>query len=311
MKIGELQADGSIPSDPSLPSLIQESTGNLVPPAPSTSMGVSGVSTPLTPLSVNALGGSSSIAHAAVARMTSSTANGRTNSPSIVGMQPHPMLGQFQQQTSSLTPTGMSISQRQRETSVSSETKRRKLNSSLGSVPTSSSGLARQSSLGPGTPKNSTPGSRAGSAGPRPVKRMLKKSAPYQQMRKKLSKGNLLKNSARRLLDSNKASPSTTGDDESNMSDGDGSDDDINLVGHGHDGTAEEMALDVDDEDGDDTKYCFCHNISYGDMVACDNDNCPYQWFHWGCIGITEEPKGEWLCPHCRKLPANQIRKAK
>ena len=298
-----------MPSDASLPSLVHESTGNLVPPVTSTSTRASGVSTPLNPLSVNAVGGSASIAHAAIARMAGSTSTGRTTLPNTVGMQPHPLLNQSHSGNSSSIAT-MSMNQRQRETSVSSETKRRKLNSSLGSIHTHSSGLARQSSLGPGTPKTSTPGSRAGSTGPRPAKKM-KKSAPHQQMRRKLSKGSILKNPARRLLDSNKAFPSIIGDDESNLSDGENSDEDATLAGNGNDGAADEIAMELDDEDGDDTKYCFCHNVSYGDMVACDNENCPYQWFHWGCIGITEEPVGEWLCPHCRKLPANQIRKAK
>ena len=299
-----------MPADPSLPSLVQESTGNLVPPVTSTSTGVSGVSTPLNPLSGNASGGSASIANAAVARMAGSTMMSSTATPSTVGMQPHPLLNQpHLANTSSLST--MSMNQRQRETSVSSETKRRKLNSSLGSIPTLSSGLARQSSLGPGTPKASTPGSRAGSAGPRPMKKTFKKSAPHQLMRRKLSKGSSLKNSARRLLDSNKVSPSNAGDEDSNVSDGDISDEDATSAGPRKDGAADEIAMELDDEDGDDTRYCFCHNVSYGDMVACDNENCPYQWFHWGCIGITEEPVGEWLCPHCRKLPANQILRAK
>ncbi|KAI1707177.1 PHD-finger domain-containing protein [Ditylenchus destructor] len=40
---------------------------------------------------------------------------------------------------------------------------------------------------------------------------------------------------------------------------------------------------------------------SDGDMVACDNKNCPYEWFHYGCVGITAPPKGKWFCPHCVK----------
>ena len=279
-----------------------------MPPVTSTSTGASGVSTPLNPLPLNTVGGSASIAHAAVARMAGSTTTGRLTSPSTVGMQPHPLLNQSQRGNSP-SLANMSFNQRQREASVSSDTKRRRLNNNLGNIHTPSSGLARQSSLGPGTPKTSTPGSRAGSVGPRPAKKT--KSAPHQQMRRKLSKGSMLKNPARRLLDSNKASPSSTGDDDSNLSEGDNSEEDATLVGQGNDGAADEIARELDDDDGDDTKYCFCHNVSYGDMVACDNENCPYQWFHWGCIGITEEPVGEWLCPHCRKLPANQIRKAK
>ena len=57
-----------------------------------------------------------------------------------------------------------------------------------------------------------------------------------------------------------------------------------------------------EDENGevDDTLYCFCRQISFGQMVACDNgDNCPYEWFHFECVGLTEQPKGSWYCSDC------------
>lgn len=58
---------------------------------------------------------------------------------------------------------------------------------------------------------------------------------------------------------------------------------------------------DGDEGEGDDTrKYCTCQKVSYGDMVACDNDECPYEWFHWACVGVKEEPKGAWFCEECR-----------
>ena len=53
--------------------------------------------------------------------------------------------------------------------------------------------------------------------------------------------------------------------------------------------------------DGDDRKYCTCQNVSYGNMVACDNDDCPYEWFHWSCVGMTKEPSGKWYCEECTK----------
>lgn len=42
-------------------------------------------------------------------------------------------------------------------------------------------------------------------------------------------------------------------------------------------------------------RYCLCQRISFGEMIACDNDDCPIEWFHYGCVGITEEnrPKSE------------------
>ncbi|CCH58721.1 hypothetical protein TBLA_0A09360 [Henningerozyma blattae CBS 6284] len=30
--------------------------------------------------------------------------------------------------------------------------------------------------------------------------------------------------------------------------------------------------------------YCYCNDVSYGKMVACDNDDCKIEWFHYNCI---------------------------
>ena len=35
-------------------------------------------------------------------------------------------------------------------------------------------------------------------------------------------------------------------------------------------------------------------------MIGCDNDLCPIEWFHFGCMGLTAKPKGKWFCPKCR-----------
>lgn len=49
----------------------------------------------------------------------------------------------------------------------------------------------------------------------------------------------------------------------------------------------------------DETKYCVCRQISYGEMVACDNNECEIEWFHYDCVGVTQPPKGKWFCPDC------------
>jgi len=59
-----------------------------------------------------------------------------------------------------------------------------------------------------------------------------------------------------------------------------------------------EHAVDGEDK-GDEPKYCLCQNVSFGEMVACDNDECPYEWFHWSCVGLKSEPNGAWYCPVC------------
>ncbi|XP_041982139.1 inhibitor of growth protein 3 [Aricia agestis] len=51
--------------------------------------------------------------------------------------------------------------------------------------------------------------------------------------------------------------------------------------------------------DPNEPRYCICNQVSYGDMVACDNQDCPYEWFHYPCVGITAPPKGKWYCPQC------------
>lgn len=45
--------------------------------------------------------------------------------------------------------------------------------------------------------------------------------------------------------------------------------------------------------------YCFCRKKEFGRMIACDNPTCPYEWFHFSCVNITEEPKGDWFCSEC------------
>ncbi|XP_044756577.1 inhibitor of growth protein 3 isoform X1 [Coccinella septempunctata] len=51
--------------------------------------------------------------------------------------------------------------------------------------------------------------------------------------------------------------------------------------------------------DPNEPRYCLCNQVSYGDMVACDNEDCPSEWFHYPCVGITAPPKGKWYCPGC------------
>ncbi|KAJ3517796.1 hypothetical protein NLJ89_g282 [Agrocybe chaxingu] len=46
--------------------------------------------------------------------------------------------------------------------------------------------------------------------------------------------------------------------------------------------------------------YCYCNRISFGEMIACDNESCEKEWFHYGCVGLTEPPEGEWFCEDCR-----------
>lgn len=257
---------------------------------------------------------------------TSTTNGAATNTnPTLARLPSHAQVRaqgqqQLQQHAASApaTPAAtMILGRQQREGSAGPATKRAgRANSGLGSAPTTSSGLARHASLGPGTPKGGAGGgngavARAGSAGPRASSVKASSSArrgtPTGGARKKTAnKSNL----SRVKKASSRNSPASTAD--SDLSDAvSGSDNDEaegrsrgTPAGDNKDAEGEDMAVDADDDDedgSDDRKYCLCHNVSHGDMVACDNDDCPYEWFHWSCVGLKSEPNGTWYCPKCTK----------
>ena len=250
-------------------------------------------------------------------------------------------------------------------------------NSGLGNLPTTSSGLARHSSLGPGTPKGHQTASgvqRAGSAGPRATTKNTSSGAGRKSGtpsstagRKKgtpAAGGGTSKSGLSRVKRAAKNSPSSTAESElSDADSGSAEESDARTGGRGtpalsrsgsnqassqnnpstnkegsnergasngvtgpgtsggprtshHPGSGgharhrnadqddedDDDAMDLDDEDGgDDKKYCICQTVSFGDMVACDNEDCPYEWFHWSCVGLKSEPNGTWFCPECTK----------
>lgn len=45
--------------------------------------------------------------------------------------------------------------------------------------------------------------------------------------------------------------------------------------------------------------YCYCNQVSFGEMVGCDGDSCKREWFHLPCIGFKNPPKGKWYCDEC------------
>jgi inhibitor of growth protein 3 len=221
------------------------------------------------------------------------------------------------------TPAATIILNRQRESSAGPTPKRGpRANTGLGNTPATSSGLARHSSLGPGTPKagpNATSGAtgvvRAGSAGPRAGSNKSTTGTPGRRgtptgvgRKKPPNKSSL----SRVKKASSRNSPASTADSDLSEAESGSGDEDDGTDGRsrgtpaadGKDENGDETMRDAEDEDedgGDDKKYCLCHNVSYGDMVACDNDSCPYEWFHWSCVGLKSEPNGTWYCPVCRK----------
>lgn len=51
--------------------------------------------------------------------------------------------------------------------------------------------------------------------------------------------------------------------------------------------------------------YCTCRRVSFGKMVACENSNCDIEWYHYECVGLTEEfnsDQTKWVCPTCSEI---------
>jgi len=61
--------------------------------------------------------------------------------------------------------------------------------------------------------------------------------------------------------------------------------------------------------DPDEPTYCSCNQISFGEMIGCDNNSCPIEWFHFKCVQLVTKPKGKWFCPQCRGDRPNVPRK--
>jgi hypothetical protein len=70
-------------------------------------------------------------------------------------------------------------------------------------------------------------------------------------------------------------------------------DEDTNSSGHGDD---------EGDVDADEPLYCYCNGVSYGEMVACDAEDCEREWFHLDCVGLRAAPPSnmKWYCDNCK-----------
>ena len=292
--VKSLQDRGEFPNDPEIPSTLQPQVHN--GPARAES---SAVAMPLGPITAN-----------------SATVPRHPNQHPIrmlpAQVQTH-QLGGASSSSAPATPAASLLMNRQvRESSLgAASNKRQRLTGGLGTLPTTSSNLARHSSLTPNTPRAGTPGvgARAGSAGPRAVQKTTassKKIAPtgsrQSGMPRKAKPGK--SNLSRIKRTGNKNSPSSTNDSElSDAESGSPDEDDEAITPPAtKDADGDDDMVDIDDDEGgDDKKYCMCQSVSYGDMVACDNESCPFEWFHWTCVGLKSEPVGTWICPICTK----------
>ncbi|OAG36569.1 hypothetical protein AYO21_09226 [Fonsecaea monophora] len=329
MKIRELQSDGQLVDGPPLPSVFNRKAETQKPFVDLPT------NLPLQNASISALNTNAHRINAHISA-TMQQAQARQLPQITTGSTP------VQRSSAPATPASAVQQQRQRERehSQGAETKRRKLGGPLPgtTLPAQPSGL-RQSSLGPGTPKAGTPTgtgtSRAGSmprsvgaqvsAGPPKKSGLSKKVISHQQVNKLKQKGS----TKGRLSAGRKKgqSPSVRGgrggtaaseDADSVLSSADASETDASQS-RGRRGNKKQQQTaseepdgdmgedeEMEDEEGeDDKRYCFCNQRSYGEMVACENDECRYQWFHTGCLNMKKVPDEDedWYCPTCREKP--------
>ena len=113
----------------------------------------------------------------------------------------------------------------------------------------------------------------------------------------------------------------------------------VGIAGGGGNGASMDTGDGADDgaEADDGRLYCWCQVGSYGDMVACDDNECKHEWvsrrplppllprtaetdfvyvmlcpqFHLGCIGLEVAPEGVWFCDTCRVKAKNKRKLAR
>ncbi|KAE8220260.1 hypothetical protein CF319_g6188 [Tilletia indica] len=71
---------------------------------------------------------------------------------------------------------------------------------------------------------------------------------------------------------------------------------------------AASTGMNMSEDQEDQTRYCYCQQVSYGEMIACDSRDCPYEWFHLVCVNLTVVPPegSKWYCDHCLEKRAKK-----
>lgn len=68
---------------------------------------------------------------------------------------------------------------------------------------------------------------------------------------------------------------------------------------------ATDDAGEEDEDEEAEPLYCFCQQPSEGEMIACDNEACPTEWFHLECVALARAPKNSWYCSEgCKRQAA-------
>ncbi|KAJ7929386.1 hypothetical protein B0H13DRAFT_2652523 [Mycena leptocephala] len=65
----------------------------------------------------------------------------------------------------------------------------------------------------------------------------------------------------------------------------------------------------IPNADPNEKRYCYCDQVSFGEMIACDDPRCEREWFHLSCTNLPAAPEGrkKWFCDDCT-LRKNQKR---
>lgn len=57
-------------------------------------------------------------------------------------------------------------------------------------------------------------------------------------------------------------------------------------------------------------RYCICGGPFNGKMLACDNNFCNVEWFHYDCVKLISEADEAWFCPECSMTAATVAARA-
>jgi inhibitor of growth protein 3 len=150
-----------MPADPQMPTLLRDSPGNMVPPTSSVN---TGTSTPLQNIPVNTIT-TANLNNATVASLQRAATLGRMGSPAVSSMPSHQIHNPSHIANQNIAAAMLNRNRREASTGANPNNRANRPNHlGIGNIPAQSSGLVRQTSLGPGTPKPSTPGANFYSA---------------------------------------------------------------------------------------------------------------------------------------------------
>ncbi|KAJ6611799.1 hypothetical protein B0H10DRAFT_2223717 [Mycena sp. CBHHK59/15] len=57
----------------------------------------------------------------------------------------------------------------------------------------------------------------------------------------------------------------------------------------------------IPNADPNESRYCYCDQVSFGEMIGCDDPHCEREWFHLTCTNLKAAPEGrkKWYCDDC------------